>query len=101
MPEQTLDNILQFPQAPAGKTPSRIPAAFLPFVGVPFVGEGALWAYARLALYGGIAYLTFEKHRKLSYLFMGAAGLSTLTSLGAKVWTDSTSSPTAPTEVPK
>jgi hypothetical protein len=43
-------------------------------------------AYGRIALYGIAAGLTWEKHRKLSYVFAGAAGLSLVTSLSANAW---------------
>jgi hypothetical protein len=78
-------NVLVFPEVTVkGTAPkNRIPMAFLPFVPVPFSGENSLWAYVRLGLYGGAAVLTWEKYRKISYVMIAAAGLSTLTSLGA------------------
>ena len=57
--------------------------SMLPFVPVSFTGPNAIAAYTRLALYGSISYLTFKKNRNLSYIAMGAAGLSALTSLSS------------------
>lgn len=60
--------------------------ALLPFTPVQFGGQDSLLAYGRIALYGIAAGLTWEKHRKLSYVFAGAAGLSLVTSLSANAW---------------
>jgi hypothetical protein len=60
--------------------------ALLPFTPVQFGGRDSMLAYGRIALYGIAAGLTWEKHRKLSYVFAGAAGLSLVTSLSANAW---------------
>ena len=57
--------------------------SMMPFVPVSFTGPDAIAAYTRLALYGTVAYVTFKKNRNISYIAMGAAGLSALTSMSS------------------
>jgi hypothetical protein len=78
------DEVPANPPAPAQK--SNMALALLPFTPVPFTGSDSLLAYGRIALYGVAAGLTWEKHRKLSYVFAGAAGLSLVTSLSANAY---------------
>lgn len=71
---------------PQGTTPTlggmpNIGLALLPFTPVPFTGTDALYAWGRLLLYGAIAGATFRKYRMVSYVAMGAAGVSIMTSL--------------------
>lgn len=76
-------NVYSFPPVTVtpAQEPSNIPLMLLPITPVPFQPQTALWAYLRLGIYGTAAILTYEKMRKISYVFMGAAGLSLLTSL--------------------
>jgi hypothetical protein len=74
------------PPATGSGVKSNIALALLPFTPVPFTGSESLLAYGRIALYGIAAGLTWEKHRKLSYIFAGAAGLSLVTSLSANAY---------------
>jgi hypothetical protein len=73
------------PIAPAG---SKIGLAMLPITPVPFSGDGAIYAWGRLLAYSALAVMTYSKHKTASYVFAGAAGLSLVTSLAAKTWTD-------------
>lgn len=53
----------------------------VPFTGVPFTGKDALYSIGRIAGYSFLAYLTYNKVRPASYIFMGAVSVSFLTSL--------------------
>lgn len=66
--------------SPAG---SRLALALLPVTPVPLT-EWQSWV--RLGLYGTAAYLTWPKAKTLSYIAMGAAGLSLATSLASQSW---------------
>ena len=68
----------------------NIGLALVPFTPVSFSGQDSLYAWGRLALYGTGAALTWQKQRKLSYVFLGAAGLSLVTSLAGNAWGNST-----------
>ena len=57
--------------------------AMFPFTPVPFSGPDSMYAWARLLIYGTIAGLTFQKMRTVSYIAMGAAGVSVMTSLSS------------------
>jgi len=74
--------------APPATTPAKVNAALalLPFTPVPFSGSESFWAYGRIILYGVGATLVWEKHRKISYVLAGAAGLSLVTSLSASAY---------------
>lgn len=74
------------PSATAGKKVGRIALGFLPFTPVAFVGEDAWIAYARVALYGFLAYKTFNNTRPISYGLMAATGISVATSLTSGAW---------------
>ena len=65
---------------------SRIALAMLPITPVPFTGNGAIYAWARLVLYGSAAVVLHAKHKNASYVMAGAAGLSLVSSLAAKSW---------------
>jgi hypothetical protein len=58
----------------------------VPFTPVQFKGPDAYLAWVRLAGYGLLAYATYNKMRPLSYIALGAAGVSLATSLTAKMW---------------
>lgn len=58
----------------------------VPFTPVQFKGPDAMIAWVRLAGYGLLAYATYNKMRPLSYIALGAAGVSLATSLTAKMW---------------
>jgi hypothetical protein len=74
------------PSVNAGKKVGRIALGFVPFTPVSFVGEDAWIAYARVALYGFLAFKTFNGTRPISYGLMAAAGVSALTSMTAGAW---------------
>jgi len=74
------------PSANAGKKMGRIALGFLPFTPVAFVGEDAWIAYARVGLYGFLAFKTFNNTRPISYGLMAAAGISVATSLTSGAW---------------
>lgn len=65
---------------PQGPNFKALGIAMLPTSPVSFKGGDSLVALARLALYGSLAYAT-RKNKTLMYAFMGATGLSLLTSL--------------------
>ena len=60
--------------------------ALVPFTPVPFTGNGALFAWGRLVLYGGVSALLFKRNRPLSVGFGIAAATCLATSLAAKTW---------------
>lgn len=79
--------ILEMPNIPAFNAKNqRIGLAFIPFTPVPFSGEGAIWAWSRIAIYGTIAYFAWGKMKPLAYAAMGAAGISAMTSLAGNAW---------------
>jgi hypothetical protein len=81
--------VLNFPSAgtPVSVNPiSRIGLALVPFTPVSFSGPDGIYAWGRLAIYGTAAALTWQKQRKLSYVLMGAAGLSLVSSLSQDAW---------------
>jgi len=80
----TIDELA--PSVTAGKKASRLLLGFLPFTPVAFVGEDAWIAYARVGLYGFLAFKTFNGTRPISYGLMTAAGVSIATSLTAGAW---------------
>lgn len=82
--EAALDELR--PSVTAGKKAGRIVLGFLPFTPVAFVGEDAWIAYARVGLYGFLAFKTFNGTRPISYGLMTAAGISIATSLTAGAW---------------
>jgi hypothetical protein len=82
--EAALDELR--PSVTAGKKAGRIVLGFLPFTPVAFVGEDAWIAYARVGLYGFLAYKSFNKVRPISYGLMAAAGVSIATSLTSGAW---------------
>jgi hypothetical protein len=65
---------------------SKIPMGMLPFTPVSFVGTESYIAWGRLLAYGLVGYLTWAKHRNLSYIAFGAAGLSVATSISSTAW---------------
>jgi len=68
---------------------SKMSLALLPITPVPFTGSGAIYAWSRLIIYGGIAaYALSKKKKTLAIVFGSAAGLSVVTSLTAKAWDD-------------
>ena len=64
----------------------KIALAFFPLTPVSFTGPDMIYAIARVAGYSALAYFTYNKMRKVSYAFMGAAGVSLATSLTAGMW---------------
>jgi len=92
------NNILQFEpveikadSSPAQSNPrstnlEKLALGLFPFTPVQFSGSDSLIAWGRLAGYGLLAYLTYNKMRPLSYIAIGAAGVSLATSLSAKAW---------------
>lgn len=60
--------------------------ALFPFTPVPFVGRGAPWAWARLGIYSGLGAITWKTNKQLSYVLMGAAGVSLMTSMFQAAW---------------
>ena len=64
----------------------KLALGLIPFTPVQFSGPDALLAWGRLAGYGLLAYMTYNKMRPLSYAAMGAMGVSLATSLSAKAW---------------
>lgn len=78
----TNSNPVDFIQAPDIREISR---SLNPLVHVSFTGNKKLYAYGRIALYASLAYVSYRKARKLSYAFMGAAAMSTATSLSRPV----------------
>lgn len=74
------------PAAPKKSKAPRILLGFVPTTPVPFTGKEALLAYGRVAAYGGVAWLTFNKNRKVSYTFMGLAAVCIATSLSSHLW---------------
>jgi hypothetical protein len=93
------NNILQFDpvEIKAGAPPSqsnppakvdleKLALGLIPFTPVQFTGPDALLAWGRLAGYGLLAYLTYNKIRPVAYIALGAAGVSLATSLSAKAW---------------
>jgi len=93
---QADDNILQFSKG--GNTPDnggntlplrnydKLFLGLLPFTPVMFTGSDSLLAWGRLAGYSLLAYWTYNRMRPLSYVMMGAAGISLATSLTSKMW---------------
>ena len=70
----------------------------VPITPVPFTdSRTAAVAWVRLGLYGGIAAMTWGKSRTVSYVALGALGLSLVTSLGA----DAVASLPAPASPPE
>jgi len=55
-------------------------------IGTDAFGEDAWIAYARVGLYGFLAFKTFNGTRPISYGLMTAAGISIATSLTAGAW---------------
>ena len=94
----TANNVLQFDpleikadSSPDSPNPQKrnlekLVIGLIPFSPVQFSGSDSLIAWGRLAGYGLLAYLTYNKMRPLSYVAMGAAGVSLATSLTAKMW---------------
>jgi hypothetical protein len=55
--------------------------SMIPLTPVPFKGDPrSVFAYVRIAVYGIGSYLTFAKHRKISYVLMAATGTCAITS---------------------
>jgi predicted alpha/beta-hydrolase family hydrolase len=63
---------------------SKIGLALLPTTPVPFTGDTAWLAWARLLGYSAVAYLAWGKAKPLAYIGLAAAGVSVATSLSAK-----------------
>lgn len=80
------DNILEFPSKVNSKTMNNLILGFIPFTPVQLSGPDALIGWGRIAAYSLLAYATFNKMRPVSYIAMGAAGVSLATSLTAKMW---------------
>jgi hypothetical protein len=76
------------PPAPVKPTidAGKIALALFPLTPVPFSGPNMIYAIARIAGYSLLSYLTYNKMRPASYVFMGAAGVSLATSLTAGMW---------------
>lgn len=64
--------------------------ALIPVTPVGFTGRGSAMAWIRLLMYGSLACVTWKKNRTVSYLAMGAAGLSLTTSLAGGAWNPDT-----------
>ena len=86
-------NILQFDPVmikadnpPAKINFEKIALGLVPFTPVQFTGPDAGLAWGRLAVYGLVAYMTYNKIRPVAYIALGAAGVSLATSLTAKMW---------------
>ena len=60
--------------------------SLIPLSPAPLFGTDSFYGWARLAIYGGLAYATWGKSRKASYIFAGAAGVSLCSSLTANAW---------------
>jgi hypothetical protein len=69
--------------APVVRDVSKMGLKLLPFTPVPFTGTEAFYAWGRLLAYTTLGVMTWEKHRKLSYVALAAAGLSLTTSLAS------------------
>ena len=72
--------------APAKIDAAKIALALFPLTPVPFTGKNMIYAIARIAGYSLLSYMTYNKMRPASYVFMGAAGVSLATSLTAGMW---------------
>lgn len=70
----------------ANRAKRKLGLALLPFSPAPLTGEDAIYGWGRLAVYGGLTYLTWKRSRKLRYVFAGATGVSLASSLSATAW---------------
>jgi hypothetical protein len=66
-------------------TPGRIALAMSPFTPLSFSTDLPL-ALLRLGVYSSVAYLAWKKSKPISYIAMGALGVSVLTSLSTSAW---------------
>jgi len=73
-----------------------IGVTFLPFTPVTFDGPDALYAWARVLLYGAASTLMWKRHRPTAYVLAGAAGLSLLTSLSGTAYAKNLPPPVEP-----
>ena len=65
---------------------AKMALGLLPFTPLPLSGPDAWMGYTRMSVYALAAYLAWSKSRRLSYLLMGAGGLSAATSLAHGSW---------------
>lgn len=71
-----------------GKNPlHKALLSLVPVSPAPLSGKEGIYGWGRLALYGTIAAATFAKHKRISYVAMGAAGISLASSLAAHAYT--------------
>lgn len=70
-----------------GKSPKqKMMLAAFPLTPAPLTGKNAGYGWGRLAVYGGLSYLSWKRYRKLSYLFGGLAVTSAVTSIAGQAW---------------
>lgn len=84
MPEMVIKGDAPSTPSTPLKAKRNIAMDLLPFTAVPFEGEDAIWAWGRILLYGAVAYATWKPAKTVSYVAMGAAGMSLLTSLSKR-----------------
>jgi hypothetical protein len=65
---------------------SKIGTALVPFIGVPFTGSDAIYAWGRLLVYGSVSYLCWKRNKTIAYAAGAAAGVSLATSLANTSW---------------
>lgn len=68
---------------PPAMTPDKFALAMVPFSPYGFNGPDSIYAWGRLLLYGAGAALTWKSQKQISYVLIGAAGVSLLTSLAS------------------
>lgn len=69
---------------PTQPTSRKILLSIVPLTPAPITGKDAWIGWSRLAVYGGLAAMTFKRSRPLSYGFMAATGVSLMTSMGSE-----------------
>lgn len=88
-----MESKTNLPQNTQGITSTNhIAKGLFPLTPVPFTGaENIPYSWGRIALYSGLAYVSYPRLKKLSYVFMSAAALSAATSLTSGIWNNAAS----------
>ena len=71
---------------PTQSTSRKVLLSIVPLTPAPITGPDAWIGWSRLVAYGSLAALSFNKTRKMSYVFMAATGVSLMTSMAGEAY---------------
>jgi hypothetical protein len=71
---------------PTQSASRKLLLSIVPLTPAPITGPDAWIGWVRLITYGGLSAMSFNRARRLSYVFMAATGVSLMTSMAGEAY---------------